>query len=543
MEILRLTGQPKVDLAALKQCLAGDPALVGKILRVVNSSLFGVSREVADLGQALNLLGTKSVRLIVLGFSLPDELFLDLAGNILQRYWHHTVVKAAAAREIAETIYRIPGEEPFIAGLLQDIGILVLLQQLGEPYMRFLDRALGKGMDVDSAEAVALGFEHEQLSARLLERWGLPDSMVSAIAVGRSEQRLHQLPANEQTVPQILQLAHLVAELLTTGRTSALERLERSGRDYKRMTRAQISTLVESLQSKVGQLAEVLSLQLPPGVDYLAIYSSAHRQLSAVAEEVAGHIAQSELTAKRQREAMGIEHEILSASTALSEAAHQFLHEKQAAANSTSVKSSTMTQTTTKESAVRSSESSKATTALMVKPTETKVATLPRPAGIESQSTTALTRPVQAAVDECRKRRQPLTLVLIEVDRFAELSKKAGAAEAGRLVQLVNLLCGRMGQPHMTQLANGPSGFALILPNCDRPSAAEIGNRLVREVRRLCEKHSDLADSRLSISIGVATTAMPAKNFTADALIAPAQRCLNAAQLSSGNSVKTVDVL
>src|SRR3954470_9600778 len=96
VEILRLTSQPKVDVAALKQCLLRDPALVGKILRVVNSSLFGLSREVVELGQALALLGTKSVRLLVLGFSLPDELFVDMAGNILNRYWHHTTAKAAA---------------------------------------------------------------------------------------------------------------------------------------------------------------------------------------------------------------------------------------------------------------------------------------------------------------------------------------------------------------------------------------------------------------------------------------------------------------
>src|SRR5947209_6913413 len=73
LEILRITSHPKFDLTGLKQCLLRDPALVGKMLRVVNSSLFGLSREVGDLGQALTLLGTKSVRLLVLGFSVPDE--------------------------------------------------------------------------------------------------------------------------------------------------------------------------------------------------------------------------------------------------------------------------------------------------------------------------------------------------------------------------------------------------------------------------------------------------------------------------------------
>ena len=197
MEILRLTGQPKVDLAALKACLLRDPALVGKILRVVNSSMFGLSRGVSDLNQALALLGTKSVRLLVLGFSLPDELFAGLAGETLRRYWHHTALKATAAREISETLYRLPGEEAFIAALLQDLGMLVLIQQLGEPYLRFLDRACAKSIDVHAAETVTLGFDHVQLTAKLLERWGLPENLVTAIGIGTSSNQMAALAAGK----------------------------------------------------------------------------------------------------------------------------------------------------------------------------------------------------------------------------------------------------------------------------------------------------------------------------------------------------------
>ena len=142
VEILDLTSQPKVDLTKLKKCLLRDPALIGKLFRVVNSSLFGLSREVADLNQTLALLGTKSLRLLVLGFSLPDKLFVGLGGHVLQRYWHFTAIKAAASREIAETIFRIPGDEAFIAGLLQDLGMLALMQQIGEPYIKFLERSV-----------------------------------------------------------------------------------------------------------------------------------------------------------------------------------------------------------------------------------------------------------------------------------------------------------------------------------------------------------------------------------------------------------------
>ena len=83
MKVLELTANPQVDSHALKQCIENDPALTCKILRTVNSSLFGLSREVSDLNQALALLGTKSLKLLVLGFSLPAGLFTGVSATAL----------------------------------------------------------------------------------------------------------------------------------------------------------------------------------------------------------------------------------------------------------------------------------------------------------------------------------------------------------------------------------------------------------------------------------------------------------------------------
>jgi len=71
MEVLRLTSEPKFDARAIKDCLERDPALATRVLKVVNSSLFGLSRPIGDLNQALALLGTRPLKMLVLGFSLP----------------------------------------------------------------------------------------------------------------------------------------------------------------------------------------------------------------------------------------------------------------------------------------------------------------------------------------------------------------------------------------------------------------------------------------------------------------------------------------
>ena len=181
MEVLELTNNPTVDVPALKQCIENDPALTIKVLRVVNSSLFGLSREVSDLGQALSLLGTKPLKLLVLGFSLPEKLFQGVGAEILERYWRNTLTKAVAAREIT-TILRVhSGDEAFIAGLLQDLGILLLIQEVGEPYLQFLQKVYDRGSDLAMLESGLLGFDHTELTSRLLRHWGLPDMLVEAV--------------------------------------------------------------------------------------------------------------------------------------------------------------------------------------------------------------------------------------------------------------------------------------------------------------------------------------------------------------------------
>src|SRR4029079_15595733 len=106
MEVVRLAEEPRVDARALRECVAQDPALTCKVLRVVNSSLYGLNRPVADLNPAIGLIGIKPLKLLVLGFSVPDALFAEVAARELQWYWTNTLTRAVAARLIAEQLWR-----------------------------------------------------------------------------------------------------------------------------------------------------------------------------------------------------------------------------------------------------------------------------------------------------------------------------------------------------------------------------------------------------------------------------------------------------
>src|SRR5947209_99966 len=227
--VLRLADEPQLDRHAIKQCLEGDPALVVRILRVVNSSLFGPTRPVTDLNQALTLLGIRPLKMLVLGFSLPKELFAGLEAEVLARYWRQTLIKAVAARDISERLWRVPGDEPFLAALVQDIGELALIQQLGPAYEKLLSRVQASGGSLIDCELDTLGFDHLVLSARLLAHWGLPPGLCAAISVPPVQSRIDELSGKERTLPQMLHLADLVARLMDQPYGSALGELLAAG--------------------------------------------------------------------------------------------------------------------------------------------------------------------------------------------------------------------------------------------------------------------------------------------------------------------------
>ncbi|MEX0819180.1 MAG: HDOD domain-containing protein [Pirellulaceae bacterium] len=277
-QVVDLTNQSTVDIAAFQQCIEADPALTKKILRVVNSSLFGLTRQVTDLNQALGLLGTKPLTLLVLGFSLPKELLTGVEADVLQRYWRRNAIKAVAARELAETLWRVPGDDAFIAALLQDLGVLVLIQDLGDSYLAFLERIYRDGGDLLTLETATLGFNHAVLTSRLLESWELPESIVRDVGQPFDADTLAGLSEHERVVPQILHMADLMAEFLTHERASMLNELLVVGGRYHGVSIVEIESLIGSLETKVPQLAEVLSPSPPSEIAYSTLLSRAYEQ-------------------------------------------------------------------------------------------------------------------------------------------------------------------------------------------------------------------------------------------------------------------------
>ena len=536
MEVLELTKNPQVDAAALKRCIETDPALTVKVLRVVNSSLYGLSREVSDLNQALALLGTKPLKLLVLGFSLPPGLFAGLVGDVLKRYWRHTLIKAVAARELAERLSRESGDEAFIAGLLQDIGILLLVQELGEPYVAFVDRVLAAGGDLADLETRSLGFDHTMLTSRLLAQWKLPGSLIEAVlskSTGQSSQEADSPPAG---LPRILQLANLTARFLADGSPDLLGELFAAGERYCGLDDRQFEDLLDGLKEKVVQLAEVLSIDVKDDTDYGGLLAEAHRQLARVAADVAGDMVRQSVaqsTPESETEALLTDLQVLS--ELISQVPDESTQSPaQEGIISPESQNTRPPGTPAREMAEPNSRPSLADTT----PSETHQAvasaTIPADPGTLAQ--------LSAAVAACRRSRCALSLMLAELDDVDGLAFTYGVDGLGDLRRLLESACRGLDHGFTICLPHGEGGFAVVLPNCERSQAIELGHQLLDQVRHFPTQGAAGMGATIGVDIGVATLSLPPKNFPPEDLFEGAARCLYGSHSSGGGVVKSIEI-
>ena len=173
--------------AGMAEIAARDPSLVARILRVANSGFYGVPRSISSLEEAVRIIGTDSL----LSMVLAAHLFSGLPppGLNLEVLWRHALQVSALAREIA-TLEGASIEEQgqaFIAGLLHDIGIMVLLENQPARYQPMWQQAAGDEQRLAVLEREAFGTTHGELGALILKLWSLPEAVVEGVRHSHSE--------------------------------------------------------------------------------------------------------------------------------------------------------------------------------------------------------------------------------------------------------------------------------------------------------------------------------------------------------------------
>lgn len=192
-----------LDLEAVREILQYDPALVIRLLRLARCKDVGAEPSLDSVSRALSRIEGGQVHDLLLA-AVSVETFHRISSNLLdmEDFWHHSVYCGLIAKDLANRCHVLHTERMFTAGLLHDVGLLVLYQEYPE-YAAEIRREVGSSKHaLIDAERQGLGFSHGELGAALFRTWKLP-------AIYSEVSRFHHDPAQSRQFPLETALVHL----------------------------------------------------------------------------------------------------------------------------------------------------------------------------------------------------------------------------------------------------------------------------------------------------------------------------------------------
>ncbi len=213
-EILSLKITTDEGERALIELIRKDPAILSRIIGLANSPLFGTGRKILTLHDAAALLGIKRVKMVALGFSMMTSLVRKPPGLLdIRGLWQHSLAVGMAMDTLARFMpngHRPPDDEIYLAGLLHDIGFLVLAHidpGLSDQFHAIL--AAEPERPAGEVEAEMLDLSHGELGAELGRHWTLPESIVTVL-------KYHHAPDDHRAsaVQPLVAMVNLAEKLL-----------------------------------------------------------------------------------------------------------------------------------------------------------------------------------------------------------------------------------------------------------------------------------------------------------------------------------------
>lgn len=207
LKLLSLADAPCATVQQIEDALRQDPGLTANVLKLANSAYFGIPSKIGSVRQAVMLLGLKRLVQMVVTTCAGAVIDRGVPGYDLPagELWRHSLAVSVAARGLAAELKLPAADEIFTAGLLHDVGKLILGHFVQEDYPE-IERALAQGMTFEGAEAAVLGIDHAEIGARVLAQWSLPENIVHAV-------RWHHAPEKFGSVDITLDVVH-VANML-----------------------------------------------------------------------------------------------------------------------------------------------------------------------------------------------------------------------------------------------------------------------------------------------------------------------------------------
>jgi len=188
MKVLGMLDNPDLNMRVLCRVLSDDAALASRILAVARSAYYGQRALPTTLLAAVQVMGLRDLRNVIV--SIVTQGLFKASGPVAEALWSHSLGVALASRILSSYLQHQESEQAFLAGLLHDVGQMILLQGDREGYSQIASDAHRNGTPITDAEQQLYGCDHALLGLRLLESWNFDDEIVMAVGAHHNPDRL-----------------------------------------------------------------------------------------------------------------------------------------------------------------------------------------------------------------------------------------------------------------------------------------------------------------------------------------------------------------
>lgn len=214
LKVNEMIDSPRHSAADIGRIINHDAALSARLLKIANSVFYGFPSQIDTISRAITVIGTRELRDLILATSVM-RTFKGLPNDLvtMEDFWRHSICCGLAARSLAARRGEQLVERFFVAGLLHDIGCLLVYRKIPELAREALLRAQHNNIPLHRAEQDVIGFDHAAVGVEILRKWKLPEHLQEAV-------EYHHNPVRAQRFPRDTALVHIadvVADALQYG--------------------------------------------------------------------------------------------------------------------------------------------------------------------------------------------------------------------------------------------------------------------------------------------------------------------------------------
>ncbi len=255
-QILEITRDDNSSSLELANVFKRDPTLAVNILKLANLPAYGFSSRISTINHAIVCLGLDTVKSIALTSSTHEMLNKEISAYSLGEgmLWQHSISCAICAKIIAQRIGYEDNEEAYIAGLLLDIGKIILSGFAGDEFSEVAERVEKEKIPFNIAEQEILGFDHPQIGGRVIKKWNLPTALVEAV-------QYHHQPDKADTHKMLTYIVHLADAIgcmlgIGLGSDGLMYVFEENTLNVLGLNKEDVESIMSELADKVEQVDE-----------------------------------------------------------------------------------------------------------------------------------------------------------------------------------------------------------------------------------------------------------------------------------------------